>query len=147
METEEEQEAPVPIATHVNNILHSTFSDVKVYINEQQIYNSNRWYAQKSYTSNNFEGTMFQYTGALQCEGYNYENLLDEILPVPPSEPFFTKKMELLSRPDGFMLYGKLGVEFFSTFELPYPNNKISLRLIKARPIFYMISDNHVVNL
>ena len=50
--------------------------------------------------------------------------------------------MKLLSRPDGFMLYGKLGIDFFSTSELLYPNMKIKLRLIGARPNFCMISDN-----
>ena len=55
--------------------------------------------------------------------------------------------MKLLSRPDGFMLYGKLGIDFFSTSELVYPNMKIRLRLIKARPSFYMISDNPNVSL
>ena len=55
--------------------------------------------------------------------------------------------MKLLSRPDGFMLYGKLGIDFFSTFELLHPNLKIRLRLIRARPNFYMISDNPIVSL
>ena len=48
----------------------------------------------------------------------------------------------MLSRPGGFMLYGKLGVDFFSTFELLNPSMKIRLQLIKARPIFHMVSDN-----
>ena len=48
----------------------------------------------------------------------------------------------MLSRPDGFKLYGHLRVYFFSTSELLYPNMKIRLRLIRARPKFYMISDN-----
>ena len=60
----------------------------------------------------------------------------------PLSEPFFTWKMKMLSRPEGFMLYGKLGVEFFSTSELLYQTMKIRLRLIRSRPNFYMISDN-----
>ena len=55
--------------------------------------------------------------------------------------------MNLLSRPDGFMLYGKLGIDFFSTSELLYPNMKVRLRLIRARPNFYMISDNPNVSL
>ena len=55
--------------------------------------------------------------------------------------------MKLLSRPDGFMLYGEVGIDFFSTFELLYPNMKIRLRLIRARPKFYMISDNPNVSL
>ena len=40
-ETAEDEEAPVPLVTYVNNILHSIFSNVEVYINNQQIYNSN----------------------------------------------------------------------------------------------------------
>ena len=55
--------------------------------------------------------------------------------------------MKLLSRPDGFMLYGKLGIDFFSTSELLYRNMKIRLRLNRARPNFYMISDNPNVSL
>ena len=50
--------------------------------------------------------------------------------------------MKMLGRPDGFMLYGKMGVDFFSTSELLYPNMKIRLRLIRARPNLYLISDN-----
>ena len=45
------------------------------------------------------------------------------------------------------MLYGKLGIDFFSTSELLYPNMKIMLRLIRARPNIYMISDNPNVSL
>ena len=44
--------------------------------------------------------------------------------------------MKLLSRPDGFMLFGKLAIDFLSTSELLYPNMKIRLRLIRARPNF-----------
>ena len=40
------------------------------------------------------------------------------------------------------MLYGKLGVEFFATSQLLYPNMGIGLQLISARPNFYMICDN-----
>ena len=86
--TEEEQEAPVPLVTPVNNILHSIFSNVEVYNNNQQIYNSNGLYAHKSYLSNNFKGATFEYRGVLHCEGYDYEKLPDEIMEVVLSEPF-----------------------------------------------------------
>ena len=55
--------------------------------------------------------------------------------------------MKLLSRPDGFLFYGKLGIDFFSTSELLYPILRIRLRLIRARPNFYMNSDNPNVSL
>ena len=55
--------------------------------------------------------------------------------------------MKLLSRPDSFMLHGKVGIDFFSTSELLYQNMKIRLGLFRARPNFYMISDNPNVSL
>ena len=146
-ETAEDEEATVPLVTHVNNILHSIFSNVEVYINNQQIYNSNGLYAHKSHISNNFKRAVSEYKGVLHCEGYDDEEFPDEIMEAPLSEPFFTRRMKMLSRPDGFMLYGKLGVDFFSTSELLYPNMKVRQRLIRARPNFYMISDNPNVSL
>ena len=124
----------------------SIFSNVEVYINNQQIYNSNGLYAHKSYISNNFKAAVSEYKGVLHCEGYDYEQDTGDIANALP-DPFFTRRMKLLSRPDGFMLHGKLGIDFFSTSELLYPNMKIRLRLIRARPNFYMISDNPNVSL
>ena len=142
----DDEEKEVARVTYVNNIMHSIFSNVEVYINNQQIYNSNGLYAHKSYISNNFKGAITEYKGVLHCEGYDYEQDPEDINnPLP--DPFFTRRMKLLGRPDGFMLYGKLGIDFFSTSELLYPNMKIRLRLIRARPNFYMISDNPNVSL
>ena len=53
------------------------------------------------------------------------EELSDEIMEAPFSEPFLTRRIKMLSRPDGFMFYGKLGVVFFSTSGLLYPNKKL----------------------
>ena len=48
------------------------------------------------------------------CEGYDYEqdpeDITNHLL-----DPFITRRKKLLSRPVGFMLYGKLGIDFFST--------------------------------
>ena len=145
-ETEdEEEEKDVARVTYVNNIMHSIFSNVEVYINIQQIYNSNGLYAHKSYISNNFKAAIFEYKVVLHFEGYDYEHNSEDIKnPLP--DLFFTRRMKLLSRPDGFMLYGKLGIDFFSTLELLYPNMKNRLRLIRAGPNFYMINDNPNVN-
>ena len=142
-----EEEAPVLLLTQVNNILHPIFSNVEIYINNQQIYNSNGLYAHKSYISNNFKGAISEYTGVLHCLGCDYEEFTDEIMGAPWSEPFFTRRKKMLSRPDGFMLYSKLGVDFFSTSELLCPNMKTRLRTIRARPNFYMISNHPNVSL
>ena len=45
------------------------------------------------------------------------------------------------------MLYRKLGIDFFSTSELLYLNMKNRRRPIRARPTFYVISDNPNVSL
>ena len=52
----------------------------------------------------------------------------------------------MLSIPVGFMLYGKLGVDFFSTSELLYAK-KNRLGIIRGRHNFYMISANPNVGL
>ena len=143
---DKEEEKKGARVTYVNNILHSIFSNVEVYINIQQINNSNGVYAHRSYILNNFKGAITEYNGVLHCEGYEYEQDPEDITnPLP--DPFFTKRMKLLSRLDGFMLYGKMGNDFFSTSELLYPNMKFGLRLIRATPNFYMISDNPNVSL
>ena len=143
---EEEEREEVARVTFVNNIMHSIHSNAEVYINNQQISNSNGLYAHKSYISNNFKTAISEYKGVLHWEGYDYEQDPEDISnPLP--DPFFTRRIKLLSRPDGFMLYGNLGIDFFSTSELLYPNMKIRLRLIRARPNFYMISDNPNVSL
>ena len=132
----------MPHITQVNNMLHSIFSNAELYINNHQIYNSNGLYAHKSHISNNFIKYMTENKGVLHCEGYDYEedqNLLEGL--------FFTRRMKLYSRPDGFMLYGKLGSGFCTTLELVYPNMKIRIRLIRARPNFYTISENPNVSL
>ena len=130
-----DEEEEIARVTYVNNIMHSIFSNVEVYINNQQIYNSNGLYAHKSYTSNNFKGAITEYKGVLHCESYDYEQDPEDISnPLP--YPLFTRRMKLLNRPDGFMLYGKLGTDFFSTSDLLYPNMKIRLRLTRGRPSF-----------
>ena len=143
---DEEEEDEVARVTYVNNIMHSIFSNVEVYIKNQQIYNSNRLSAHTSYISNNFKAAISEYKGVLHCEGYDYEQDPEDISNHLPDH-FFTRSMKLLIRSDGFMLYGKLGIDFCSFSELLYQNMKIRLRLIRARPIFYMISDNPNVSL
>ena len=72
----------------MNNIMYSIFSNDEVYINNQQIYNSNGLFAHKSYVSNNFRTAISEYTRVLYCEGYDYEHDPEDISnPLP--DPFF----------------------------------------------------------
>ena len=111
-ETGDDEEEEVARDTYVHNIMHSIFSKVEVYINNQQIYNSKGLYAHKSHISNNSKAAISEYKGVLHCEGYDYEQDPEETTNHLP-DPFFTRRMKLLSRPDGFMLERKLRIEFF----------------------------------
>ncbi len=86
---------------------------------------------------------MSDYKGVLHCEGYDHEEDPENLV----EGPFLTRRMKLCSRPDGFMLYGKLDIHFLTTSELLYPNMKVRIQLIRARPNFYMISENPNVSL
>ena len=43
--------------THGNNLLHSLFSNCEVYLNNQQVYNSNGLYGHKALISNEFNAS------------------------------------------------------------------------------------------
>ena len=92
---------------------------------------------------NNFESTLTEYNGVSHCEGFDYEEDLENLL----EGPFFTRRVKLYSRPDRFMLYGKLGIDFLTSSELLYPNMKGRVRLNRVQPNFYMISENPDISL
>ena len=54
--------------THVNNVLHSIFSNAELYNNNHQIYNSNGLYAHKSHIFTNFKSTLTDYKAVLHCD-------------------------------------------------------------------------------
>ena len=88
---EEEEQEDVARFTYVNNTMHSMISNVEIYINNQQIYNSNGLYAHKFYISNNFYAATSEYKGVLQCEGYDYEQDSEDISnPLP--DPFLQRE-------------------------------------------------------
>ena len=79
----------------------------------------------------------------MHCEGYDYEEDPENLL----EDPFHTKRMKLYSRPDSFLMNVELGIEFLTNSELLYPNMKVRIRLIRARPNFYMINESPIVSL
>ena len=74
--------------------------------------------------------------------GYEYEK--------EPSDsgksPFIDREEELLLK-NGTTYYGKLAIDLFQCEKLLLPNTKVRLKLIPARPNFYMISYNPHVSL
>ena len=148
METEAEKEAPTPLVTHVNKIFHSIIffnlrctSTISNFTIQMDSMRTNLTFPTTS------GGLSLNTKKILHCKRFDYEEFLNGIVEAPSSELFITRRMKKLSRPDGFMLYGELHVDFLSTSELLYPNMKIRLRLIRARPNLYMISGNPNVSL
>ena len=130
-----------------HNILQTFFSNVEVYIKIQQIYKSNQLYAQNSYISNKLKKAVSEYQAVLNYEAYDLEESPNEIMDAALSGVFFTRRIKKLSRPDGFMFYGKPGIDIFCTSALLCPDTKVRLRLIRGRSTFYLTTDNHYVSL
>ena len=63
-----EENEGVPHITHVNNILHSIFSNAELYNKNHQIYRSNGPYAHKTQISNTFKSTLTDYKKDLHCQ-------------------------------------------------------------------------------
>ena len=62
--------------THVNNLFNSLFSKCEVYLNNQQVYNSNGLYGHKVLNSNEFNASTND--GILACHGYEFEKELSD---------------------------------------------------------------------
>ena len=98
------------------------------------------------YISNNFKGALLNTRRFCTARAKNLKIFVMRLWN-HLSQMFSRRRMKMLSRHDGFMLYGKLGADFFSTSKLLYPNMKVRLNLIRGRPNFYMVSDNTNVSL
>ena len=84
---DDEEEEEVARVTYVNNIMHSIFSNVDVYINNQQIYSFNGLYAHKSYISNNFKAAISEYKSVCIVKAMTMNRIL-RILVTPYLIPF-----------------------------------------------------------
>ena len=99
----------------------------------------------ESYISN--KDVMSECKWVSHCDGFDHDDFPDKITDSLLSGVFFTTRMKMLSTPDGFILYGTKDVGFFSTSELLQTKLKSRLRLIRAGPNFYMVSENPIISL
>ena len=72
-------------------------------------------YGHKYYISNNFKEAITEDKGALHCEGYDYEEFLDEIFEAPLSGPFFEENENAQST-RWFLVVWQTGVWLFLHF-------------------------------
>ena len=89
--------------THVNNLLHYFFSNCEVYLNSQQVYNSNGLYGHKALISDEFKASTVNNEGILAFHGYEFDKDPNDY----EKDPFIDREEELLLK-DGVTLYSKL---------------------------------------
>ena len=127
---------------HVNNLLHSLFSNCEVYLNNQQVYNSNGLCGHKALISNEYNTSTRNNEGILACHGYEFEKEPCEF----EMSPFIDREEELLLK-NGATYYKNLAIDFFQCEKLLLPNTKVRLKLIHVGANFYTISYNPHVSL
>ena len=75
--------------------------------------------------------------GILACHGYSFEENPDAFDMHP-----FTDRANFLGTGITFSLYGRLAIDLFTCEKLLLPNTKVRIKLVRARPNYYMLSDN-----
>ena len=73
----------------------------------------------------------------MACHGYIFEKEPSDF----EKSPFIDREEGLLLK-NGTTYFGKLAIDLFQCEKLLLPNTKVRLKLIRARPKFYMISYN-----
>ena len=124
------------LVTLANNFRRSILSNVDVYINSRQIYNSEGLYAYKSYLFSNFNGTISEFKRKLHCVEFDDEEFPEDNMEAPSSDLFLTSRMKTISRPDSFVSHGVLGVDIFATSHLLYLQIEMRRRPMERNEFF-----------
>ena len=128
--------------TYVYSLLSSLFTKYEIYFNSILVYNANVLYSHKAQISNEFNSSAVSNNGILACHGYSFEEFPDAFDMHP-----FTDRANSLGTGITFSLYERLVIDLFTCKKLLLPNTKVRIKLLPARPIFYMLSDNPNVSL
>ena len=110
--------AAIFLLIQLKNILHSFSSNVEVYINNLQLYNSDGIYAHKAYISKNFKGDITDYNRVVHRKVYDYAEFFDQLMEAHLSETFSQGEGKNLVDPMVFCCMLNWGFYFFSTSEL-----------------------------
>ena len=139
---EDSDEEPQTYLTFINYLLHSLFSNCEVYFNNTMDYNANGLFPHKAQISNEINSSAVSNKELLACHGYSFKEY-----PVAFDMHPFTDRVNFLGTGITFSLYGRLAIDLFTCEKLLLPNTKARIKLIRARPNFYMLSDNPEVSL
>ena len=105
-------------------------------------YNANGLCPHKAQISNKLNSSAVSNKGILACHGYSFEEYPDAFDMHP-----LTDRANSLGTGITVSLYGRLAIDLFTCEKLLLPNTKARIKLIRARPNFYMLSDNPNVSL
>ena len=134
---EDSDEEPQTYLTYVNSVLLSLFSNCEVYFNNTMVYNANGLYPHKAQISNEFNSSAVSNKGLIACHGYSFEACPDAFDMHP-----LTDRSNSLGTGITFSLYGRLTIVLVTCEKLLLPNTKVRIKFFRARPKFYMLSDN-----
>ena len=124
-------EEPKTYLTYVNNLLHSLFSNCKVYFNDTMAYNANGLYPTKAEMSNEFNSSAVSNKGILECYWYSFEEYPEAFHMYP-----FPDRANASRAMIPFSLYGRLAIDLFTCEKFLLPKTKVRIKLIRARPNF-----------
>ena len=101
------------------------------------VYNTNGLYPPKAQISNKFNSSAVSNKGIPACHGFSFEEYPDAFDMHP-----LTDRANSLGTGITFSFYGRLALDLFTYEKLLLPITKVRIKLIRARPNFYMLSDN-----
>ena len=101
------------------------------------VYNANGLYPRKAQISNEFNSSAVRNKGILACHGYSFKENPDAF----DMHPIFDRANSL-GTGINFSLCGRLAIDLITCEKLLLPKTKVRIKLIRARPNFYMLSDN-----
>jgi hypothetical protein len=131
----------------VNNLLHSLFSQVQVYLNNREVENTNANYAHKAYMANLLSyGTEAKATFLTSEFFYKDEAGKMDKLTVLGSDKKVqnsgaVKRYNIFKANNQVQMRGRLHCDFFNTNKVLLSNVPVTIRLTKNKPEFYLIGN------
>lgn len=134
----------------VNNTLHSLFSIVRVYINDQSVVNQPDYYAFKAYIADILTYDDLVKNAQLQAQGFYKElsgHMTDEDFAVNTGfklrNSLFRKNFELTEEysAEGTTLFGRLQLDFNNLDSGLPPGTKVQIQLVKNSPKFVLMKE------
>jgi hypothetical protein len=130
----------------VNNILHSMFSQIQVFINGKEVKNTNSMYSYKSYLTNLLSyGRELKQT-MLESEGY-FRDTPGAMDKTDGTNKGHKSRYDLFAAGQPVQLRGRLMCDIMNMNRLMLSNVNITIKLTRTEPNFYLMGkgENHKI--